>query len=437
MKTSRLFAFMLSWLSLLNMAQGQSPSPTFYPRQYVVKVRLASHAGAEKGILYDLTDSTIVLAPVRQLKPTLRRILALHGGTLPPTDSLRQIWPLRTYRYADVRRLIVHRRGQVGLGTLPGAGLGAATGFSLGDDPGRGFLSFTGGNKAVLGAIGLSLPGVLTGVVMSKRINAKNQSVPAQALRRFQKFTIIDQLNQVTLYATPSDSPKKPLGRQWSLSVTMAGWQTFGPTSALKQKMNETGWASTEPKSCYWGWCDGPTDYPLVRRRPIFDLDLGYRVSARRGYQVSFGMPHNAGITGWVNRTPSAMLLYLHSRIWAASFRWAWFSQNGRWVGSAGPALLLFQTAQGRNDHTPFTHRHRQVRPGVHLSGQYRFIDRTSWLLALKTDVRLAWPASTRAYAVSNQYGPTYRLPETNIGALSLTVGLQVGFKFGKGQPSE
>lgn len=324
MKTFCLFVLMTGWLPYSPIAQSQPTSSVSHLRQYVVEEHLASKTGAEKGILYNPIDSTILLAPHRELKPM----------------------------------------------------------------------------------------------------------VVAQTSRQAKKFILVELVDQTALYVTQSNPPTKPLGHRWSLAATLVGLPLLGPTSAVRQKMNETGWASVEPPGGCFLCNTSPVSYPTIYRKFTFDIELSHQVSASHGYQFGFGMSHNTDITGRVGSIPSATKLYLNNQIWYASFRWAWFSRNGRWVGSAGPSLLLFQDAQRSWTFGELTNQHRQLRPGLHLSGQFRFVNRRTWLLALKTDAHIAWPAYTRSYTVSTQYQPTYRLPETNIAALSLNIGLQVGFKF-------
>ena len=217
MKISHFFAFLIGWLSLFNMAQGQSTTRYYSFRQYVVKVRLVSHKEVERGILHEVTDSTIVLAPVRQLKPTLRRILDQHGGTLPSTDSLRRILPLRTYRYTDINRLSIHRRGAFVKGFLVGTVVGAMTfgaaTVKLANDMTE-FVTFglaqtqpmsTGAAISLAtgtGALVGGLPGFLAGAALTtKTIRVNQQVVSAEAHYRLRERSLVEQINRATLYA--------------------------------------------------------------------------------------------------------------------------------------------------------------------------------------------------------------------------------------------
>lgn len=222
-------------------------------------------------------------------------------------------------------------------------------------------------------------------------------------------------------------------GRPWTVAFSLVGWQSFGPEGSIVQTMKEMGWASTSPGGCFWG-CTGPTDFPRVRKNVRFDLDVGRRLSVRHGYQLSVGMPYNAEITG---RSSSGPYLYLQTRIYYASFRWAWFGANSRLVGSAGPALLLLKDFEKLGPTAG--PRHSQLRPGLHLSGQYRLINKRTWFLAAKVDARLALPASTGTYqretyaysaqTQTNQRG-TIVFSAKDIPTSHLHVGLQLGFKF-------
>ncbi len=222
-------------------------------------------------------------------------------------------------------------------------------------------------------------------------------------------------------------------GRPWTVAFSLVGWQSFGPGGAIVQRMKETGWASTSPGGCFWG-CTGPTDFPNVRKNVRFDLDVGRRLSVRHGYQISVGMPYNAEITG---RSPNGSYLFLQSRMYYASFRWAWFGTNSRLVGSAGPALLLVQDFDKLGPTAG--PRHSQLRPGLHLSGQFRLINKRTWFLAAKVDARLSLPVSTATYqrdayvySPQTQMGQrgTILFSARDIPTSHLHVGLQLGFKF-------
>ena len=218
MKTSCLLILMISGLFCNCVAQSQSARPAFYPRQYVVKVQFTSRSETQKGVLYDLTDSTMLLAPIGWTKSIMKTMIKQHGGTLPPTDSLRQVLPLRTYRYADISRLTVHRRGSAAKGFLIGAGIGAVgsvvslliVGDRLGGDwnffpttystPSRSTPLQKGLNMLAttlsLGALGLPI-----GAAPTKHIDAKQKLLSVEAKKRFREYTIVDQVNRATLYS--------------------------------------------------------------------------------------------------------------------------------------------------------------------------------------------------------------------------------------------
>ena len=178
------------------VAQEQPNASSIFLRRYVADVRLMVQGKLQSGILFALTDSTLLLAALRDLQPQLMTLMNQHGGTLPPTDSLQSALPLRAYRYADISRLVVHRRGHRGIGFVIGAGLGLALGLSAGDD---GYTSPT--SKALLAGFFLAFPGLLISSALSnKSTNAKKQPMVVAARERFQKYTIVDQLKQANLY---------------------------------------------------------------------------------------------------------------------------------------------------------------------------------------------------------------------------------------------
>lgn len=220
------------------------------------------------------------------------------------------------------------------------------------------------------------------------------------------------------------------IGRRWTASFTFPDWPVLGTATAIKQQMKEMGWASSVPAGCFFIFCSGPSEYPTMDRYPSFDLEVGYRQTKRYGYQVSFGSPETAVIEG---RTPGGSYLTLKSKVWYTSMRWAWYSRNGRFVNSIGPALLFVQ------DYDQFGQqvRHNQTRPGFHVSSQFRFFDRRTWLLAVKMDIRSGLPATTQEYekteiVYNNKAASTsksVRFAAINLPSTYVNVGVQLGIK--------
>jgi hypothetical protein len=93
------------------------PSGIFLPR-YVAVVQFVSNRQSKAGLLFDLTDSTMLLAPINELKPRLYTLMSQHGGMLPPTDSLLSVLTLQAYRYANISQVAIHRRAYAGKGFL-------------------------------------------------------------------------------------------------------------------------------------------------------------------------------------------------------------------------------------------------------------------------------------------------------------------------------
>ena len=60
------------------MAKPQ-PSEIFL-RRHIADIRFVSDRKLEIGVLFDLTDSTIQLAPIRNLKSRLKTLISQHGG---------------------------------------------------------------------------------------------------------------------------------------------------------------------------------------------------------------------------------------------------------------------------------------------------------------------------------------------------------------------
>ena len=235
---------------------------------------------------------------------------------------------------------------------------------------------------------------------------------------------------QETLLPQPmTQAQPQPLGPKWTASVTLPDWQVFGPATDIKQKMDARGWASSTSYGCVLIFCGGPADYPAIRRYASFDIEAGYRQTKHHGYQLSFGSPQNAEIRG---RKPDGNYLNLRSRVFYTSIRWAWYSRNGRFVNSVGPALLLFQDYELRGQ----SGQHSQMRPGLHVSSQFRFFDRRTWLLAIKTDIRAGLPAATQdyekeayVYSTTPTTVTTLKFSKIDLSLIQLNVGLQFGLK--------
>ena len=166
-------------------------------RFYVMNVHfIGQRTGySESGILFALTDSSVVLAPKTLLKAKLNALIRQHNGKLPPTDSLRRLLPLRTYRYDKLSRLSLHRKGNVAKGLLLGVGAGILAGLIEGND-----IIFPVSFYAVAYTALLAPVGLLIGAACTKSINARKQSVATEAKGRFLKFTLVEQVNKANLY---------------------------------------------------------------------------------------------------------------------------------------------------------------------------------------------------------------------------------------------
>lgn len=193
---------LIVWTIVTDPAHGQAVNRTSTDlslRRYVMDIRLIGQKAVQSGVLFDLTDSSVVLAPIDRLKPTLKALIRRYNDTLPPINVLRTILLLRTYRYDKISRLTLHRRGHAGKGFLIGAGIGVASGFIKGgDDPG--FLSFPASFYALFFGVLLSPVGLIVGAASTKSVNSREQSVATEVPSRFRKFTIVEQVNQATLY---------------------------------------------------------------------------------------------------------------------------------------------------------------------------------------------------------------------------------------------
>ena len=194
---------LIAWLIGSYSAQGQNVSQTSSDvalRLHVMNVRLIDQKGVQSGVLFDLTDSTIMLAPIEGLKPAVNTLIRQHNGMLPPTDSLRASLPLQIFRYDKISRLTLFRRGSVAKGFLIGAGVGVLAGFIKGGDK-SGFIRFPASFYALTFGLLLSPIGLVAGAVSTKSVNAREQSVANEVPARFRQFTIVEQVKHATLYA--------------------------------------------------------------------------------------------------------------------------------------------------------------------------------------------------------------------------------------------
>ena len=83
-------------------------------------------------------------------------------------------------RNEEILHVVIKGKSNVlkgmGLGTLIGAGGGALLGFASGDDP-PGWFSFTAGEKAEMGAVGLGAVGLVVGTVVGVASSSRDKIV--------------------------------------------------------------------------------------------------------------------------------------------------------------------------------------------------------------------------------------------------------------------
>jgi hypothetical protein len=168
-------------------------------RRYVTSVRLNGQPRQEIGVLFAVTDSTLVLAPIKGLKSTMRLVVNQHGGTLPTLDSLGYFVPLRTYKYSQINELSLRRRGHALKGMLLGIGVGMIVGLVQGDDPPSWF-RFSAGDKAIIFGILFAPLGSLGSLFSIKNVDAKRQSIATEMQGRLRKYAIVEQLRKANYY---------------------------------------------------------------------------------------------------------------------------------------------------------------------------------------------------------------------------------------------
>lgn len=164
-------------------------------------LRLIGQKDIPSGILFDLTDSTVVLSPRKGLKQAINTLIRQHNGTLPPTTSLQTVLHLQTYRYDKIRQLKLHRAGNVLKGFLLGAAVGVIVGSVMAAAiPGTnkpGFTFTLPASYYIVGSgLGLSVLGALSGILLIESVNDRTQSVGTEMTTRFRKFAIVEQVNK-------------------------------------------------------------------------------------------------------------------------------------------------------------------------------------------------------------------------------------------------
>lgn len=189
-----------AWLRVLSglaTCQAQPSSVSF--QCYITDIQFGSYSRIASGILFDLTDSTIILAPLDGLKSKMVAILIQHHGTLPPTDSLRQPLSSRVYRYSQASQIVIQGRGNEGKGAAIGVILGLVTGFALGGGK-PGFSRIKAYEKAIAGDIVFSLAGLGIGAATTRRIKSAKRSMTVDTSFWFLRFYVVEQIKQTIIY---------------------------------------------------------------------------------------------------------------------------------------------------------------------------------------------------------------------------------------------
>ncbi|GAB4038973.1 hypothetical protein [Spirosoma gilvum] len=184
---------------------GQTPLSVVNVHRYIANVYGMTSNKPETGVLFELTDSTVVLATASRLKAKLKPFLEQSNDTLPPTDSLVDALALRVYRYADIKRITMHRAASPVVGLALGTGLGLIIGLSK--KPHYDDLADLAIKGSVYCAqtVGYTLSSALLGMVVdglvSKKLAKESRGpIANQVKERFRKYTIVEQINQARLY---------------------------------------------------------------------------------------------------------------------------------------------------------------------------------------------------------------------------------------------
>jgi hypothetical protein len=187
----------LHWMVLISAVQAQSvsePAPLPWIPMYKTRVQLVGEKKQQSGVLFAVTDSTLVLVPSEGLMATLQTIANQHGGAFPPFDSLSSVLAMRTYRYDTIKRLMIHQRGAGAKGLLFGMLAAVGTGLALGDDS-KGIIQISAGEKILaLSVLTMPVGALISAIVSDKTVIGKRPPTAAEVQRRLRKYAIMDRL---------------------------------------------------------------------------------------------------------------------------------------------------------------------------------------------------------------------------------------------------
>ena len=144
------FCILFSALFFFSDIKAQTYSNNTTP--YKIKI-IDSQKGSNKGILYSVTDSTLIIISELDFYRFKNNV-----DFQKTTISFNQIDKIKISKKNHFWR-------SFGITTIAGAAIGAISGYSSGDDK-QGYVGFKAKEKAVISGVGGTIIGALTGTVI-------------------------------------------------------------------------------------------------------------------------------------------------------------------------------------------------------------------------------------------------------------------------------
>ncbi len=147
------------------------------------------------GVLYSLTDSSVVIVDRKELLSFIENWKPTHGGLLPPADTLQKVLALHSIAFKNLQWVKLNKMPGGLAGLLIGGTASALTVITAGLAYG-----FEGAAiVAVLGFIPITVLGTIIGAVtMQRTVNNTGEAAFRKKIKRkWQRRTIHSQLDRM------------------------------------------------------------------------------------------------------------------------------------------------------------------------------------------------------------------------------------------------
>lgn len=202
MKThlSSLCFLMAWWLCMLNFCHNGQAQYINSSNNTTLRVanfrflRFDSNT-VQVGVLYSLTDSSVVIVDRKELLSFIENWKPIHGGLLPPVDTLQKVLALHSIAYKNLQWVKLNKMPGGLAGLLIGGTTAALTVIMTGLAYG-----FEGAAiVAVLGFIPITVLGTIIGAVtMQRTVNNTGEAAFRKKIKRkWQRRTIHSQLDRM------------------------------------------------------------------------------------------------------------------------------------------------------------------------------------------------------------------------------------------------